>query len=150
MQTIEEIQNSFMTAFNEIDDWMMQYEFLLRIGAELEPFPDDFKDDSHLIRGCQSKVWLKYTEKDGRIHILGDSEALIVKGMFAVAIIMFQDQTVEDVADAKVRYIEETSIKNQISTDRFQGLNSVIRAIQQYAEGCMKKEKKEQLKGEGA
>lgn len=138
MQTIDEIQDDFMVAFNEIDEWMMQYEFLLRIGAELEPFPEALKTDSRLIRGCQSKVWLECTQKDGRIHILGDSEALIVKGMFAVAILMFQDQAVSDVAGAKVRYIEETSIRDQISTDRFQGLNSVIHAIQQYADECVK------------
>ena len=51
MKTIDEIQTEFVTAFNEIDDWMMQYEFLLQVGAELEPYPDKWRDDTHLIQG---------------------------------------------------------------------------------------------------
>lgn len=141
MQTIHEIESDFIRAYNELEDWMMQYEFLLRIGAELEPYPTFLKDDSHLISGCQSKVWLFLSEKNGRIHILGDSEALIVKGMIAVAIFMFQNQPAEAVADAQVRYIEETTIKNQITVDRFRGLNSVIRSIQNYAKNMVKSEK---------
>lgn len=50
MKTIDEIQTEFVTAFNEIDDWMMQYEFLLQVGAELEPYPDKWRDDTHLIQ----------------------------------------------------------------------------------------------------
>lgn len=62
MKTIDEIQTEFVTAFNEIDDWMMQYEFLLQVGAELEPYPDKWRDDTHLIQGCQSKVWIHCEE----------------------------------------------------------------------------------------
>ena len=124
MKTIDEIQTEFVTAFNEIDDWMMQYEFLLQVGAELEPYPDKWRDDTHLIQGCHCE------EQDGRLHIWGDSEALIIKGIIAVAIVMFQDQKKEDIACAKVWYIAETDLKNQISTDRFNGVNSVIRHIQ--------------------
>ena len=69
-------------------------------------------------------------EQDGRLHIWGDSEALIIKGIIAVAIVMFQDQKKEDIAGAKVWYIADTDLKNQISTDRFNGVNSVIRHIQ--------------------
>lgn len=64
MKTIDEIQTEFVTAFNEIDDWMMQYEFLLQVGAELEPYPDKWRDDNHLIQGCQSKVWIHCEEQD--------------------------------------------------------------------------------------
>lgn len=113
MKTIDEIQTEFVTAFNEIDDWMMQYEFLLQVGAELEPYPDKWRDDTHLIQGCQSKVWIHCEEQDGRLHIWGDSEALIIKGIIAVAIVMFQDQKKEDIAGAKVWYIADTDLKTR-------------------------------------
>ena len=54
MKTIDEIQTEFVTAFNEIDDWMMQYEILLQVGAELEPYPDKWRDDILQIQCCQS------------------------------------------------------------------------------------------------
>ena len=89
MKTIDEIQTEFVTAFNEIDDWMMQYEFLLQVGAELEPYPDKWRDDTHLIQGCQSKVWIHCEEQDGRLHIWGDSEALIIKGIIIICVVVF-------------------------------------------------------------
>ena len=89
MKTIDEIQTEFVTAFNEIDDWMMQYEFLLQVGAELEPYPDEWRDDTHLIQGCQSKVWIHCEEQDGRLHIWGDSEALIIKGIIIICVVVF-------------------------------------------------------------
>ena len=130
MKTIEEIQTEFVTAFNEIDDWMMQYEFLLQIGAELETYPEEYRDEQHLIQGCQSKVWIYGEKQNGKIHIWGDSEALIIKGMIAVAIMMFQDQRKEDIEHAKVWYLTDTDLKNQISVDRFHGVNSVISYMQ--------------------
>ena len=134
LQTIEEIQEDFIRNFNEIGDWMMQYEFLLEIGGSLEPYPDEKRDEAHRIQGCQSKMWIDCSVSGGRIHIYGDSEALIVKGIAAVAIIMFQDQRVEDVAAADVVYVENTDLKNQISTDRFHGIQSVIAHIQKFAQ----------------
>lgn len=133
MQTVNEIQNEFIENFNAIGDWMLQYEFLLQIGGELEPFPETKHDSGHLIPGCQSKVWLECAVENGKIHIRGDSEALIIKGMIAVAVMMFQDQPLQDVASADVVYIKDTELKNQISTDRFNGIHKVIAFIQNYA-----------------
>ena len=113
---------------------MLQYEFLLQIAAELDPYPEEFKDPAHLVPGCQSKVWIYCRREGERLHIYGDSEALIIKGIIGVAILMFQDQKAEDIQNAEVHYIKETSIREQISTDRFRGVHSVIEQIQNFAE----------------
>ena len=122
-----------MTAFREIGDPIMQYEFLLRIGGQMAAYPEELRDEEHRIAGCQSKVWVACQLEEGRLRIFMDSEALIVKGIIAVAVDMFQGQKPEAVAKAEVIYIKETDLKNQISTDRFQGVHAVIQRIQSFA-----------------
>lgn len=140
MQSIQEIQNSIIHAYNGIDDKLMQYEFLLQIGAELESFPAEKKDDGHLISDCQSKLWLAFSIQNGRIHIWADSEALIVKGITAIAVFMFQDQLAQEVANADITYLEETDMRSQINTDRFKGIYGAIASIQRYAaENCQER-----------
>ena len=133
MKTIQEIQADFISAFTEIQDPLLQYEFLLQIGGQMAPYPEEFRDEKHLISGCQSKVWVACESEGDRIRIFMDSEALIIKGIIAVAVEMFQGQPTCDVANAEVIYISQTDLKNQISIDRFRGVHSVIQAIQNFA-----------------
>ena len=142
MQSIKEIQDNFITAFCEISDPIMQYEFLLQIGAELEEYPSCYRDEEHLIKGCQSKLWIAYEKRGNGLHFWMDSEALIVKGIAAVAIVMCQEQVPEAIMDAKITYIEETDLKDQISVDRFHEMKQMFQDIKEMARNEMKKEKK--------
>ncbi|MFR5116319.1 MAG: SufE family protein [Eubacterium sp.] len=85
-----------------------------RTGARIRiKWRDDTTSDP---QGCQSKAWIHCEEQDGRLHIWGDSEALIIKGIIAVAIVMFQDQKKEDIAGAKACVCRGYRFeKNQIS-----------------------------------
>jgi cysteine desulfuration protein SufE len=136
MKTIQEIQAEFISAFNELEDWLFQYEFLLQIAGALEPFPKDKKTEEYLVKGCQSKVWLYCELQNGHVHIWCDSEALIIKGMIGVAVAMFHDQSPQDIIQADVNYVEKTALKRQITTDRFHGLKNIVEAIKQFARGC--------------
>jgi len=140
MKTIQEIQAEFISAFTEIQDPLLQYEFLLQIGSQMAPYPEECRDEQHLISGCQSKVWIACELEGERIRIFMDSEALIIKGIIAVAVEMFQGQSACDVACAEVTYISQTDLKNQISVDRFRGVHSVIQAIQDFAASVNKLE----------
>ena len=73
MKTIQEIQSEFMTAFREIGDPIMQYEFLLRIGGQMAAYPEELRDEEHRIAGCQSKVWVACQLEEGRLRIFMDS-----------------------------------------------------------------------------
>ena len=56
--TINEIQDQIIEEFSELDDWMDKYQLLIDLGSEQEPLAEEYKTDSNLIEGCQSRVWL--------------------------------------------------------------------------------------------
>ena len=56
--TINEIQDQIIEEFSELDDWMDKYQLLIDLGSEQEPLAEEYKTDSNLIEGCQSRVWV--------------------------------------------------------------------------------------------
>lgn len=136
--TIEDYENSFISDLNELGDWFLQYEYLMRISAELPRIEDEKKTSENRVKGCQSAVWLDLHSENGRISVRADSDSLIIRGMIAITVFLLDGRLAEEIISYVPRYIEETNIKKQISTDRFHGLNSVIKAIQSFAEKSLK------------
>ena len=105
--TINEIQDQIIEEFSELDDWMDKYQLLIDLGSEQEPLPEEYKTDSNLIEGCQSRVWLQADEVDGRLIFQAESDALIVKGIVSLLVKVLSDHTAEEIADADLYFIEE-------------------------------------------
>lgn len=139
--TVQELEQTYIDDLNTLDDWMLQYDYLLQISAGMPKILDEEKTDENKVPGCQSGVWLKMHEKCGKIYITADSDALIIRGILSIAVGILNERTPEEIAAYNPRYIEETNIKKQISTDRFQGMNSVIDKIKQYAQNILQEEK---------
>lgn len=131
-----EKQKKFIQDFNELDDWFMQYAYLVEMSADIEPLQNSEKTDENLVPGCQSKLWLTLAHKNGRVKIKADSDALIVKGMVGVCVHIMNDQPPEEIRNAEITFIEKTPIKIQISSDRFKGLESVIEKIKRFSAQC--------------
>ena len=81
--TINEAQDEVLEEFADLTDWMDKYQMLIDMGSELESLKDQDKNDSNLIDGCQSRVWLQCDYRDGKLFFTADSDALIVKGIIA-------------------------------------------------------------------
>ena len=81
--TINEIQDEVIEEFSDFTDWMDKYQLLIDLGNEQEPLDEKYKNESNLIDGCQSRVWLQadYDEAAGVINFTAESDALIVKGI---------------------------------------------------------------------
>ena len=85
--TINEIQDEIIAEFSDYEDWMDKYQLLIDLGNEQEPLDEKYKNESNLIEGCQSRVWLQADLSDeGKIHFQAESDALIVKGIVALLI----------------------------------------------------------------
>ena len=84
--TINETQDEIIEEFTALDDWMDRYQMLIDLGEEQAPLADADKTEQNLIDGCQSRVWIVCEEKDGKLHFRADSDALIVKGLVALAL----------------------------------------------------------------
>ena len=131
--TIQQLEDTYIEDLNMLGDWFMQYEYLLEISAELPKIPEENRSEENKVHGCQSGVWLNLSMETGKVHVLADSDALIIRGMLAVIVSLLDQRTPQEIISYKPCFLEETNLKQQISTDRFQGINSVITTIQQYA-----------------
>lgn len=133
LPSIQEEQEEFIRDFNELADWMFQYSCLLELAADMESVRQEEKTEENLIPGCQAKLWVVLSFESGIVSVRADSEALIVKGIVAVIVALFDGHTPQEICEAKIDFLERTSLIQQISTDRFAGMQSVIRKIKTFA-----------------
>lgn len=131
--TIEESQQEIIEEFSEMDDWMDRYQLLIDMGEEQTPLPTEEKNESNLIDGCQSRVWIVCNEQDGRLHFRAESDALIVKGIIALLIRVINDHTPQEILDAKLHFIDDIGLREHLSPTRSNGLLAMIKQINFYA-----------------
>ncbi|MEA3264054.1 MAG: SufE family protein [Pseudomonadota bacterium] len=112
-----------------------RYRLLIELGRELEPMPDALKTDATLVRGCSASVWVYPTRTDdGRLHFLADSNAAITKGIIALVLSAVQDQPPAAVAVMDMTAaLEPFDLRNQLSSNRTQGIPNMIALIQDTA-----------------
>ncbi len=111
-----------------------RYRLLIELGRELDPMPDALKTDATLVRGCSAQVWVYPTEDAGQLHFLADSNAAITKGIVALVIAAVQDRPAEEVAGMDVTAaLDPFDLKNQLSSNRTQGVPNMIALVQQHA-----------------
>jgi cysteine desulfuration protein SufE len=117
----------------EADD---RYRLLIDLGRELEPMPDALKTDATLVRGCSAAVWLyPVPRKDGRLHFLADSNAAITKGIVALILLAVQDRTPAEILATDIEgELARFDLRNQLSSNRTQGVPNMIALVRQTAE----------------
>ena len=129
---------------SKIDDLIEEYEFLepddryrllIDLGKQLDAMPNALKTDATLVRGCSASVWVYPTQlDDGRLHFLADSNAAITKGIIALVLETVQDQTAEQIQNTDIAAVlEPFDLKNQLSSNRTQGIPNMIALIQETA-----------------
>lgn len=139
--SVEIKQQKFIEDFNSLEDALWQNEFLLRLAGNAQSYPIKYKDETHLLKGCQSEAWIccgnsedYSTQTQSDIFFMNaESDALIVKGMLQIIAYLTNDKKVQDVATAHFTFLEDTDLINQISSDRFKGMKSALRLVQKRA-----------------
>lgn len=131
--TIEEIQNEIIDEFSMFEDWEERYQYMIDLGKDLPLIDDQYKTEDHIIKGCQSKVWVHAELKDDKVHFTADSDAIITKGIIAILIRAFSDQKPEDIINANTDFIDDIGLKEHLSPTRANGLVSMIKQLKMYA-----------------
>ena len=131
-RTIERIQEEIIEEFAIFEDWMDKYSYLIELGTNLPSMDEKDRVDSNLIKGCQSKVWFKANMDNETIKLEADSDAMIVKGIAALLIRVFNNQTPEDIRDANLTFIDKIGLKQHLSPTRSNGLVSMVKQIKMY------------------
>ncbi|NDW18542.1 SufE family protein [Dysgonomonas sp. 216] len=133
MKTINEVQDEIIEEFSIFDDWMDKYALLIELGNSLGKLDDKYKNETNLIEGCQSRVWLQADFVDGRIVFKAESDAVIVKGIIALLIRVLSDRTPDEIIDADLYFIDKIGLKENLSPTRSNGLLSMVKQIKFYA-----------------
>lgn len=134
MPSIAEVQEEIVQEFEMFDNWEQKYEYIIELGKELPLIDPKYKVDENLIKGCQSRVWLHaYLDDNGRIRYTADSDAIIVKGIVALLIRVFDNQLPQDIVDADIHFIEKIGLKQHLSPTRANGLLAMIKQMKYYA-----------------
>ena len=130
---IKEIQEEIIDEFSIFDDWIQRYEYMIDLGKNLPLIDEEFKTDDNIIKGCQSKVWLHGEKKANKIVFTADSDAILTKGIIAILIRVFSNQTPINILNADMDFIDEIGLKEHLSPTRANGLVSMIKNIKMYA-----------------
>lgn len=130
---ITEIQNEIVDEFSMFDDWDERFQYIIDLGKDLPLIEEQFKTDENTIKGCQSKVWVHAEEMDGKIVFTADSDAIITKGIIAILVRAFSNQTPKAILDADTDFIDAIGLKEHLSPTRANGLVSMIKQIKMYA-----------------
>jgi cysteine desulfuration protein SufE len=131
--TINEIQDEIIDEFSLFEDWMDKYDIIIDLGKKLPLIEDQYKDEQHLIKGCQSRVWLNAELESGQVKFTADSDAIITRGIIALLIRVLSDHQPEDIAHADLYFIEQIGLDQHLSPTRSNGLRSMIKQMKLYA-----------------
>lgn len=131
--TIKEIQEEIVEEFAFFEDWMERYEHLIELGKSLPLIKPEYKLDENLIKGCQSKVWLHSDLDNHALKLTADSDAILTKGIVALLLRVYNNQSPEDILNAQNDFIDEIGLKEHLSPTRANGLVSMLKQIKMYA-----------------
>jgi cysteine desulfuration protein SufE len=132
-QTMQEIEDEIVDEFSQFEDQMDKYEYIIDQGKLLAPLDPQYMTDDFMVKGCQSKVWLRAYKDGDQMMIQVDSNTAITKGIAALLWRVLNGQKPEDIITAKLDFIERTGLRSHLSSQRSNGLSAMIVKIKQYA-----------------
>jgi cysteine desulfuration protein SufE len=137
MTTIDQI----IADFELLDDWEDRYRYVIELGRKLPPLPDTERTEANRVRGCASQVWL-WTRPEERnsetvLRFVGDSDALIVRGLVAIALALFDGKSPHDVlaVDADALF-DRLDLRAHLTAQRSNGLRALVDRIRTDAEAA--------------
>ena len=130
--TLEDV----LDGFEFLDDWEERYAFIIDLGKQLPAFPDDERREENYVYGCQSQVWLihHYDEQSGKLYLLIDSDAIIVRGLAAIILVALNGKSPRDLLATDIdELFEQLDLFRHISPTRGNGLRAMVGKIRDVA-----------------
>ena len=134
MNSVRDIEETIAKEFEIFDTWMEKYEYLIDLGRQLETFPDEWKINDHLVRGCQSQVWFKTHLQDNLFICKATSDSAIVSGLIALLLRIYNNKEPADIVTTEPTFISMIGLNEHLSSTRNNGLNVMIQRIKQDAQ----------------
>ena len=123
--------------FEFFDSWEEKYQYVIDLGRTIETLPDKYKTEEWKVQGCQSQVWLVPEIQNGIFHFKGDSDAILVKGIIAIVLLIYNDKSAEEIKSIDVlKIFAKLGLEENLSQSRRNGMMSMVRRIISYAENA--------------
>ena len=131
--SIADKQQQLLDDLSLFQDWTERYEYVISLGKKLAPMDASVKDADHLIKGCQSQVWLDASFVDGKVRYVADSDSVITKGMIALFVNVLDDEPPDAILTADLSFIDQTGLKEHLAPTRANALNLMATQMKQRA-----------------
>lgn len=129
----DQAQQDIIDEFELFDDWMDRYQYLIDLGRKLPALAAEEMTDDRLLDGCQSQVWLISEGDSDRLEFRANSDAAIVSGLIALLLRVYSGRSAEEILATEPEFIEKIGLSEHLSPTRANGLNAMLRAINNIA-----------------
>ncbi len=130
--TINETQDEIIEEFELFDDWEGKYEYIIDLGKKLTPLEEQYKTEDHIIKGCQSRVWLHAALQGDRVIFTADSDAIIVKGLISMLVRVYSGHTPDEIVNSDPYFMEKVGLQQHLAQTRSNGLASMVKQMKTY------------------
>lgn len=134
MKSISQIEHEIVEEFSLFDDMNERYDYLIDLGKKLPAYPEEYRSDDLLVKGCQSQVWLHASFHDGKMFFVADSNTAITKGIISLLVRVLNGQKPDDILAADLSFINKIQLRSMLTSQRANGLASMIQKMKWYAE----------------
>ncbi len=122
--------DELISDFEFLDDWEERYRYVIELGRALPTMDDALKTPATKVSGCASQVWIYSTIAGNQLKLHGDSDALIVKGLIAIAFMIFEPLTLAEIEAVDTPSIfAKLGLKDHLTPQRSNGLASMVARI---------------------
>lgn len=132
--SLGERQKSITAEFSKLTDWEERYKKIVSMGKAMPDLPENLKTEESKVKGCQSQVWFHASlDQQNRMQLQGDSDALLVKGLVALLIQVYNNSTPAEVLSNPPHFLKDLGFETHLSPSRANGLHSMVKQIQHFA-----------------
>ena len=132
--------NSIKDDFTFLEDWEDRYRYVIELGKALPPFEETLRTEDNKVAGCVSQVWLATQKVSSQspegpvLRFSGDSDAMIVRGLVAILIAIFNDKPATEILNIDAEGIlSSLGLKEHLTPQRSNGLSAMVERIRTEA-----------------
>jgi cysteine desulfuration protein SufE len=129
MSSIVDIEQEIIDEFSMFEEWMEKYEYIIELGKDLPLIDEQYKDEIHLVKGCQSQVWLHSELDNDQVVFTADSDAIITKGIIALLVRVLSNHTPDEIVNAELNFVEKVGLTSHLSPNRSNGLVAMMKQM---------------------
>ncbi len=132
--SLAEKQNEIIDEFSVLDgDMEMTINYIMELGESLPELDDQYRNEDHIVKGCQSKVWMHAHLAGDKVRFEADSNTTITKGLVSLLIRVLNDETPETILNSEIYFPEKIGMNRFVGTQRSNGFAAMMKQMKLYA-----------------